>query len=136
MDKELLNDKIFIVTGGTQGLGRGIALHLAAEGAAGLVICGRNRDNGEAVAKEIIEAGYLYIAQPPLYKLAKGKKAEYAYTEDDLIDVPTGIYQFTFTETVRITVVASFQGCESSSTLVLNSYSDTLRINRIQVKTT
>jgi NAD(P)-dependent dehydrogenase (short-subunit alcohol dehydrogenase family) len=57
MGKELLHDKIFIVTGGTQGLGRGIALYLAGEGAAGLVICGRNRDNGEAVANEINTAG-------------------------------------------------------------------------------
>ncbi len=30
---------------------------------------------------EIIDAGYLYIAQPPLYKIEKGKKAEYAYND-------------------------------------------------------
>jgi DNA gyrase subunit B len=29
----------------------------------------------------IIEQGYLYIAQPPLYKLQAGKKMEYVYTE-------------------------------------------------------
>ncbi|MBU0706618.1 DNA topoisomerase (ATP-hydrolyzing) subunit B [Patescibacteria group bacterium] len=32
--------------------------------------------------KPIIEAGYLYIAQPPLFKLARGKLTEYAYTEE------------------------------------------------------
>jgi len=31
--------------------------------------------------KPLIEAGYLYIAQPPLYKIQIGREAEYAYTE-------------------------------------------------------
>ena len=32
---------------------------------------------------ELIEGGHVYIAQPPLYKLSKGKEFEYAYTEDE-----------------------------------------------------
>src|SRR5207244_8206902 len=30
---------------------------------------------------ELIEAGFVYIAQPPLFRVAKGKEAYYAYDE-------------------------------------------------------
>ncbi len=33
--------------------------------------------------KPLIEAGYLYIAQPPLYKISKGKKVFYAYSDEE-----------------------------------------------------
>ncbi|MBA2292365.1 MAG: DNA topoisomerase (ATP-hydrolyzing) subunit B [Gemmatimonadales bacterium] len=32
---------------------------------------------------ELIEAGYIYIAQPPLYRVAKGKEEYYAYNEEE-----------------------------------------------------
>lgn len=32
--------------------------------------------------RPIIEKGYLYIAQPPLYKIQVGKMVKYAYTEE------------------------------------------------------
>jgi DNA gyrase subunit B len=34
--------------------------------------------------REMIDAGYIYIAQPPLYKLSYGKKHEYAYSDKEL----------------------------------------------------
>lgn len=37
--------------------------------------------------RQIIEAGYIYIAQPPLYKIQQGKKIEYAYNERQLEEV-------------------------------------------------
>ncbi|HRH24978.1 MAG TPA: DNA topoisomerase subunit B [Candidatus Paceibacterota bacterium] len=33
--------------------------------------------------RAVIDAGYVYIAQPPLYKIKKGKELFYAYTDDD-----------------------------------------------------
>jgi DNA gyrase subunit B len=36
--------------------------------------------------QELIEAGYVYIAQPPLYRVAKGKDVFYAYSEPERDD--------------------------------------------------
>ena len=34
--------------------------------------------------KGLIDAGYVYVAQPPLYKVSKGKKMSYAYDDVQL----------------------------------------------------
>lgn len=34
--------------------------------------------------RPVIENGYVYIAQPPLYKIQKGKKVDYAYKEQEM----------------------------------------------------
>ncbi len=33
---------------------------------------------------ELIEKGYIYIAQPPLYRVSRGKMERYAYTEEEM----------------------------------------------------
>ena len=37
--------------------------------------------------RKIIEHGYVYIAQPPLYKISQGKKVEYAYNDRELDEI-------------------------------------------------
>ena len=37
--------------------------------------------------RPLIDEGYIYIAQPPLYKIQKGKDVRYAYTEDEKFSV-------------------------------------------------
>jgi len=37
--------------------------------------------------RELIEAGYVYIAQPPLYQVRNGKEVSYAYSEKELENI-------------------------------------------------
>jgi NAD(P)-dependent dehydrogenase (short-subunit alcohol dehydrogenase family) len=52
-DKTSLTGKYAIVTGSSQGLGEAIARMFKARGAAGLIICGRNAERGNAVAASL-----------------------------------------------------------------------------------
>ncbi len=37
--------------------------------------------------KQLIEEGHIYIAQPPLFKISKGKKAKYAFSDEERDEV-------------------------------------------------
>ena len=37
--------------------------------------------------RAVIDAGYIYIAQPPLYKIKKGKEISYAYTDEQRLKI-------------------------------------------------
>lgn len=52
-----LAGQVALVTGGSQGLGEAIAREFAARGAAGLLLTGRNRERGQAVADSLQAQG-------------------------------------------------------------------------------
>jgi len=59
-----LSGRHYVVTGSTQGLGRAVALRLVQAGAAGVVLCGRSAERGEAVRQEVEELGSRAVFVP------------------------------------------------------------------------
>jgi DNA gyrase subunit B len=41
--------------------------------------------------KPLIDAGYVYVAQPPLYQVKAGKQVDYAYSDEQLSEIRTGL---------------------------------------------
>jgi NAD(P)-dependent dehydrogenase (short-subunit alcohol dehydrogenase family) len=52
-----LQGKVILVTGGTQGVGKAVAIQAASIGALGVAITGRNQERGEEVVRQIEAAG-------------------------------------------------------------------------------
>jgi NAD(P)-dependent dehydrogenase (short-subunit alcohol dehydrogenase family) len=59
--EQRLAGKVVVVTGSTQGLGAAIARRAAALGAAGVMVCGRDRERGEAV-RDALGCDALFVA--------------------------------------------------------------------------
>ena len=56
MAEKRLDGKYYIVTGGSRGVGKKIAEFIAAEGAAGIMICGRDEAKGKQAAADLSSA--------------------------------------------------------------------------------
>jgi NAD(P)-dependent dehydrogenase (short-subunit alcohol dehydrogenase family) len=56
-DPRRFDNKVAVVTGGTQGVGENVALQLAERGASGVLITGRNEERGEEVSGALRELG-------------------------------------------------------------------------------
>jgi NAD(P)-dependent dehydrogenase (short-subunit alcohol dehydrogenase family) len=52
-----VDDKVLLVTGATQGVGRAVALEAARSGAAAIILTGRNRQRGTEAVSEILQLG-------------------------------------------------------------------------------
>ena len=61
-----VDEKVAVVTGGTQGLGKAIAMNLAKMGAKGVIALGRNKQRGEEVVNSI-----KFFSSCAMFSLAK-----------------------------------------------------------------
>src|ERR1700722_5033531 len=52
-----VDDKVLLVTGATQGVGRAVALEAVRSGAAAIILTGRNKQRGNEVVSEILQLG-------------------------------------------------------------------------------
>ncbi|MDX1540924.1 MAG: SDR family oxidoreductase [Geminicoccaceae bacterium] len=67
-----LDGKVAVVTGSTQGVGEAVARLFGERGAAGIVLCGRNRAQGEALAADLGDRAA--FVQADLMHIADGQK--------------------------------------------------------------
>ncbi len=91
-----LKGRIAVITGSTQGLGEATARLFIERGAAGLVICGRNVQRGQAVARELAGLGCpVHFVQSDLERVEDCRaiiaKADQAFGRLDVLVNAAGI---------------------------------------------
>ncbi|NOY56509.1 MAG: SDR family oxidoreductase [Actinobacteria bacterium] len=74
--------KTALVSGSTQGIGEAVARRFASEGAAGIVVCGRNKERGARVAHALVEMGTEALFVPVELGDAGSCEALVAATDD------------------------------------------------------
>ncbi|WP_034996000.1 SDR family oxidoreductase [Beijerinckia mobilis] len=99
-----LQGKIAVVTGGTQGLGAAIARTFAERGAAGIIICGRSKEKGEAKAKEI--------------SAATGTKVVFVAADLGQVDDCLGVVRRADAEFGRIDALVNAAGATDRGTII------------------
>lgn len=74
--------------------------------------------------RALIEGGFIYIAQPPLYKIQRGKEVHYAYTDAEKFSIVGDETE------IEVAEEASEEGEESAESEVAVKKSSKLRIQR------
>lgn len=78
---------------------------------------------------EIIEKGYLYIAQPPLYLISKGREKYYAYTDNQKEEIVAKLSKLKTEKTVEIK-----EATEDLETEIEEATADNTEISETKVK--
>ena len=76
------DDKVALITGSTQGVGEAVAVRLADEGAAGIVVCGRNEARGHRVVARLTDLGSAAVFVPVELSDADGCRALVAAADE------------------------------------------------------